>query len=194
MNDRRSLSALVASSAGHEAIAAHLDGLTPYQRNQDVLALSGKEVGKLYEAVKGAPRLTQEEIVPKGERGTVIFEGRNSLPAFSSFQKRFARVGDAIVGYNHQTMSPLTGPGFFVVRDATPGEVVSDELWFDYTVPPPRVPPGFPAFKPNDSGFSRLVYGNMKDFCRRVASGVLVGKAFKKGKPEGSFFALTRAV
>lgn len=191
MNDARSLQGLIDGSAGHAAIASFLDALTPYQRNREVLALSGATVGKLYHAVEGAPRLTQEDIVPASERGTVIFEGRNSLPAFSSFQKRFARVGDAIVGYNHQTMSPVTGPGFFVVRDATPGETVPGELFFDYTVEPPRIPPGFPAFKPNESGFSRLVYAHMKDFCRRVATHVLVGKAYKKGKAQDAFFALT---
>jgi hypothetical protein len=35
---------------------------------------------------------------------------------------------------------------------------------------------------------------NMKDFCRTVATGVLVGKAYKLGVEQGAFFTLTRAI
>ena len=128
-----------------------------------------------------------------GEDRTVIFEGRNSLPAFTSFQKRFARMGDMIVGYNHQTMSFITGPGIFVVREAHEGSDVPEELYFDYTAIPERIPSGFPAFKRNDSGLSNLVYANMKDYMRAVCTGVMVGAAYKKGKPEDAFFVLARA-
>jgi formate dehydrogenase assembly factor FdhD len=31
----------------------------------------------------------------------------------------------------------------------------------------------------------------MKDYCRHVARGVLVGSAFRNGKPENAFFTLT---
>lgn len=156
--------------------------------------MKGKNVGRLYDAVAGGEPLTLADFVPGGERGTVIFEGRNSLPAFSSFQKRFARVGNVVIGYNHQQMSFATGPGYFVVREATLGETQSEELFFDYTLDPPGVPLGWPRFVRNDKGLSRAVYMNMKDFCRRVATGVLVGKAYKLGVEQGAFFTLTRAV
>jgi hypothetical protein len=33
---------------------------------------------------------------------------------------------------------------------------------------------------------------NMKDFCRRVGPGVLVGKAYKRGVAQNAYFTLTR--
>ena len=122
----------------------------------------------------------------------MILEGRNSLPAFSRFQKRFARIGNVIVGYNHQITSFVTGPGYFIVRPPTPGEAKPDELFFDYTTDPPGIPTGWPAFKPSDEGMGRLVWMNMKDFCRRVGPGVLVGKAYKRGVEMGAYFTLTK--
>jgi hypothetical protein len=188
-----SLSSLLRRGASQRAIAAHLEALAPYSRMQEVLGVTGELVGKLYDAVAGAPPLTLGDLVPQGETGTVILEGRNSLPTFSRFQKRFARVGDKLVGYNHQTWSFVTGPGYFVVQPPTPGETHPDELFFDYTSDPPRdLPAGWPAFSPNSAGLSRLVYMHMKDFCRRVADGVLVGKAYKLGVAQGAYFTLSR--
>ena len=109
------------------------------------------------------------------------------------FGSRFARAGGLVVGYNHQLMSFATGPGYFVVRPPTPGEAHPDELYFDYTSEPPAFPAGWPSFKPNTSGLSRAVYMNMKDFCRRVAKGVLVGKAYKLGVAQNAYFTLTKA-
>jgi hypothetical protein len=31
----------------------------------------------------------------------------------------------------------------------------------------------------------------MKNYCRRMAKGVIVGTAFKKGIPQGAYFTLT---
>jgi hypothetical protein len=185
------LAALVRRRAKRDEIAAYLDGLSPNDRLEQVLAIRGRLVGKLYDAVGGGEPLTLDDFVPSGETRTVIFEGRNSLPTFSRFQKRFARVGDSVVGYNHQLMSFATGPGFFVVRPPTAGEAHPGELFFDYTTDPPSVPSGWPAFKPNSAGLSRAVFMNMKDFCRRVAKGVLVGKAYKLGIAQNAYFTLT---
>jgi hypothetical protein len=189
-----SLSSILQAGGSRAAIRDHLDGLSAADRLAEVLAVKGKHVGRLYDAVAGGEPLTLADFVPVGERGTVIFEGRNSLPAFSRFQKRFARVGDVLIGYNHQQMSFATGPGYFTVREATPGETQPDELFFDYTMDPPGVPLGWPRFVRNDQGLSRAVYMNMKDFCRTVATGVLVGKAYKLGVEQGAFFTLTRAI
>jgi hypothetical protein len=185
------LSDLVRRRARRDQIAAHLDALDRAERLEQVLAVRGSLVGRLYDAVGGAEPLTLEDFVPAGEQGTVVFEGRNSLPMFSRFQKRFARVGDAVIGYNHQALSPATGPGYFIVRPPTPGESHPDELFFDYTADPPGEPAGWPPFKPNTVGLSRLVYMHMKDFCRRVGKGVLVGKAYKRGVAQGAYFTLT---
>jgi hypothetical protein len=190
---RPTLTALLKSGASRRAIESHLDGLAPYARVEQVTAVGGHLVGKLYDAVGGAAPLTLEDFVPRGETGTIIFEGKNSLPAFTRFQKRFARVGDGVVGFNHQAMSFATGPGYFVVQTPRDGESHPDELYFDYTAEPPRGwPSDWPAYKPNSAGLARAVYMNMKDCCRRVANGVLVGKAYKLGVAQGAYFTLTR--
>jgi hypothetical protein len=67
------------------------------------------------------------------------------------------------------------------------------EPYFDYTEAPPMsaIPEGWPAFKANDRGFSKPVYANMKDYMRRVARGVMVGKAYKLGVDQKAYFTLT---
>jgi hypothetical protein len=186
------LSDLVKRRALRQDIADHLNALTSSERLEQVIAVGGSLVGRLYDAVGGGEPLTLEDFVAEDDTRTVIFEGKNSLPAFTRFQKRFARVKGTVVGYNHQLLAPITGPGYFVVRPPTPGESHPDELFFDYTVEPPGFPPAWPAFKPNSQGPSRLVYMHMKDYCRRVAKGVLVGKAYKKGVSQNAYFTLTR--
>jgi hypothetical protein len=188
---------LLAAGEGGRAVSDLLDALAPDERRAQVLALRGAEVGRLYRAVAGGRTLALDDFVPASAANeeTSIFEGRNSLPAFSRFQKRFARIASGqLVGYNHQSLSPLTGPGYFVVRAADDGAVdVPGELYFDYTVAPERAPAGWPAFKPNDRGISRLVYMNMKDYCRHVADGVCVGEAYKLGTSQKAFFVLCRS-
>jgi hypothetical protein len=186
-----SLRAMLDKGAKQADISSFLDGLSSSERLEQVLAVTGSGVGKLYEAVKGGPATTLAESFPASltEGRTLILEGRNSLPTFSRFQKRFLRKGSEVIGYNHQTMSFVTGPGFFVATDAD--STHPDELLFDYTLVPSFFPPDWPVYKPNDHLFSKLVYANMKDYCRHVARGVLVGSAFRNGKPENAFFTLT---
>jgi hypothetical protein len=205
-----SLVSLLASRASAKEIAGFLDGLAPSARLEQVLAVKGRDVGRLYHAVADAPPVTLEEIVPQGAKGTLIYEGRNSLPMFTRFQKRFTRVegglgaergssaqspqasnATMIVGYNHQTMSVVTGPGYFVVKPATGEGKHATEPYFDYTEAPPVEPAGWPPFKPNDRGLSRLVYMDMKDYVRRVARGVIVGKAYKLDVDQKAYFSLT---
>ena len=188
----RSLSALLREGATSREMADHLDGLSPAARLDEVLAITGSAVGKLYAAVADAPTVTPEEFLPSSTKGTLIYEGRNSLAAFSRFQKRFLRLESGIiVGYNHQSMSFITGPGYFVVKAANGEGAHGKELFFDYTVPPPETPAGWPAFKPNDRGLSKLVYSDMLDYVRRVAHGVVVGKAYRKGIDQNAYFTLT---
>lgn len=187
-----SLVALVDSGANYAAISGFLDALSADERVAQVLAVTGSRVGKLYEAVKGGPAVTVADFIPAGtaDGDTVIYEGRNSLPMFSRFQKRFCRgEGGVVVGYNHQTMSFVTGPGFFVCKDGD--ETHPTELLFDYTLKVPFVPDGWPAYKPNESGLSRAVYAHMKDYCRRVATGIVVGEAFKEGVRQNAYFSLS---
>lgn len=189
---RTTLVSLIDRGATYQDISAHLDALSPDERLAQVLAVTGSRVGRLYDAVANSAPLTFDDLVPAGTPPgvTVIHEGRNSLPLFSRFQKRFCRNETGkIVGYNHQTMSFATGPGYFELT--LPDETHPGELVMDYTREPPFFPAGWPAYKPNDRGLSRAVYYNMKDYCRRVARGVLVGSAFKLGKQQNAWFTLT---
>ncbi len=193
-----SLSQLLRAGAPSKEIAAYLDGLSASARLAEVIGVTGRGVGKLYDAVADAEPLTLEEFVPASTKGTLIYEGRNSLPAFSRFQKRFMRLsGGEIMGYNHQTMSFVTGPGFFLVRAPSGEGPFGRELLFDYASTPTKdqlaqAPSDWPRYSPNDSGLSNLVYANMYDWVRRVARGVVVGKAYtKEGKSKDAFFSLT---
>jgi hypothetical protein len=190
-----SLRELLHESAGREAIYTFLDGLEPHERVAQALSLRGKDVARLYRAVEGGRRLGVEDFLPASMPSdtTVIFEGRNSLPMFSRFQKRFARLESGqVVGYNHQTMAPITGPGFFVVKPPADDADVPGELYFDYTAEPNGVPSGWPSYKANASGLSSLVYANMKDYMREVAPLTYVGEAYKLGKKQNAWFILTR--
>src|ERR1700749_1304709 len=76
-------------------LAAFLDGLDSAARLAECRALSGKEPKRLWEAVAGAPAFTIEDLVPREipDGKEVIWGGKNSLPAFRIFEKRFMRVG-----------------------------------------------------------------------------------------------------
>ncbi len=81
-------------------------------------------------------------------------------------------------------MSFVTGPGYFVVHAPSGDGEHGEELDFDCTAAPPHEPAGLPAYHPNERGPSRFVYGNMHDYVRRVARGVVVGKAYCNGAPQ----------
>ncbi len=187
----RRLVSMLDGGATYKDISSFLDGLSSGERLAEVLSVTGKRVGKLYDAVADGPPMRIEEFFPASvpDGKVLIYEGRNSLPMFSRFQKRFCRKGSDIVGYNHQTMSFVTGPGWFVLEDGDASH--PNELLFNYTKTPPHFPPEFPAYKPNEKGFSSMVYGGMKDYCRRVARGVVVGAAYRHEKTENAWFSLT---
>ncbi|MBW2453119.1 MAG: hypothetical protein JRI68_01335 [Deltaproteobacteria bacterium] len=190
-----SLVNLVDRGASRDDIAAYMNDLTPRKRVDEALSITGKRQAKLFEAVAGGPELTLQSFVPDDVTvgRTLIFEGRNSLPMFTRFQKRFARVESGqVVGYNHQTWAFVTGPGFFVVKEGQPGARVLKELYLDYTDVPKEVPAGWPQFKPNEAGLSLLVYANMKDYMREIATNAYIGAAFKRGKAEDKYFILAR--
>ncbi len=175
------------------AIAALLDGLSPAERAAAITALAGPRLqSRLYAAVASASPVMLADLVPPDAPPLheVIFHGKNSLPAFTLFQKRFCRPprgGDALWGYNHQALAWLTGPGYFVVhQEGSRGSAI------DYRVVPPEHPPGWPEVKPNDRGLSRFVYGGMVDYMRRVARDVFIGSAHRAGKETGNYFVLSR--
>jgi hypothetical protein len=189
-----SLAHLLDTRASGKEIASYLDELPVLERVRQVLTITGRGVARLYHAVADAAPLSLDELVPPNTKGTLIYEGRNSLLAFSRFQKRFIRLeGDRVIGYNHNPdlVTLLTGPGYFWVRPPNGQGEHGKELFFDYTEAPPVEPAGWPAYKPNERGLSRFVYGNMKDYMRRVARGIVVGKAYRGGVDQKAYFSLS---
>jgi len=187
------LRAMLQGDVAWPDITRHLEALDPEERLRQVLAVKGKWVKALYDRFTGAAPASLDEFVPRSTTGTtVIYEGRNSLAMFTRFQKRFYRTASGVVvGYNHQSMQWITGPGYFVVQPADGQPPVPDELYIDYITEPPEIPEGWPAYKPNSKGLSRTVYFNMHDYMRRVAAGVYVGKAYRETEDRDAYFSLT---
>jgi len=185
----------VRTGADRKMLASLLDGMRTQERVDAMAEVQGALVGALYDRVQGSLPLDLDDIVPPSvpAGATVTFAGRNSLPLFSRFAKRFTRTADGLVfGYNHQScglVGLVTGPGYFVVTCAA--DEHAGELLFDYTVPPPFEPLGWPAYRPNDVLGSRWVFGDLHDYVRRVAVGVLVGSAFRHGADQHAYFTLT---
>ncbi len=152
---------------------------------------------RLYEAVDGFMPLRLEDMVPasRPDLSTVRHFGRNTLPVFTLFEKRFCRPEGAdphepgeLYGFNFQSLARITGPGYFVaVEDPTRGEVR-----VDYNRVPSVQPEGWPVPVPNDRGLSRFVYGFMVDTVRRVSEHVSIGSAARNGRDLGSWFVLCR--
>jgi len=188
---------LRASSIEPTGIARFLDDLGHEERVEAVRALGRAEQRRLYQAVDGFAPVRLVDLVPSScdELRQVRHYGRNTLPLFTIFEKRFCRPsgGDPelpaeLYGYNFQSLAPLTGPGYFVaVEDPERPEVL-----VDYRRVPDRRPETWPEVKPNDRGLSRFVYGYMVDTLRRVSEHVTVGSAARNGKDLGSWFVLCR--
>jgi hypothetical protein len=176
------------------AIAQHLDHLTLTDRVNAMRALGGAKLqGRLYAALAAKPRVTLADLVPVDAPPLreFIFHGKNSLPAFTIFQKRFcrppaARARDQLWGYNHQALAWVTGPGYFVAHDDPRGAAL------DYREVPPERPATWPEIAPNERGLSRFVYANMVDYMRRVSRDVFIGSAFRGGREAGNYFMLCR--
>lgn len=178
-----------------QQVRAFLDGLDHAGRMAALTSLHGVGAqAKLYDMARDAPPVTLDELVPPDAPPLreVIWHGKNSLPMFTLFQKRFCRPAagtgsDQLWGYNHQTMTWVTGPGYFVChRDGSVPAAI------DYRLVPPQAPPGWPPVKRNDEGLSRFVYGNMVDYLRRVAAHVVIGRAHRHGKELPNYFLLCR--
>lgn len=180
-----------------ERIAAYLDGLGPEERVDAIRGVGRADQRRLFEAVEGHAAVALADLVPPAtpEGGTVRHFGKNTLPLFTHFEKRFSRppghdpsAPGELWGYNHQSLSPLTGPGYFVAKeDAARGEV-----WIDYREVPPEAPRGWPPVRTNERGVGRLVYGSMVDSLRRVSEHVTIGSAAAHGRELGSWFLLCR--
>jgi hypothetical protein len=178
-------------------VARVLDDMSPAERVAAVRAAGRAEQKRLYEAVAGLRALRMTDMVGAdvAPMQPVRHYGKNTLPAFTHFEKRFCRPADAdpnapseLWGYNEGSARWVTGPGYFVLRpDAEKGE-----LLVDYNLVPPAHPPAWPAIRRNEQGLARFVYGFMIDRLRGVSQHVTVGSAARKGKDLGSWFLLCR--
>jgi hypothetical protein len=175
------------------AIASQLDRASHADRVEAIRSLGGTRLqGRLWTAAAASPPVALADLVPPdmAPLRQVVFEGKNSLPAFTLFQKRFCRppTGQPTLwGYNHQDLAWLTGPGYFVVR-----EEPAHGAAIDYREIPPRGCDGWPLVRPNGGGFSRFVYKDMVDYLRRVSRDVFIGSATRHGRAIGSYFLLCR--
>ena len=179
------------------AIAKFLDGLAHEKRVAAARSLGRNSQRALYKAVDGFLPLELADIVPAsaGDFETVRHYGRNTLPAFTLFEKRFCRPKGAqpgeppvLYGFNFQTLAMVTGPGYFVAKQ----DPNRPEILVDYGEVPPDHPDGWPGIRRNEVGLSRFVYGFMVDTLRRVSEHVTIGSAARKGRDMGSWFVLCR--
>ena len=179
------------------SIAREFEAASPRERVAITEALDGKEQEKLWHAADGRP-VSIGEMVPKdlGPLRPVIFHGKNSLPAFTHFQKRFCRPAagtdrDELWGYNYQPtkwLAPLTGPGYFVAYDSKGLGSVA----VDYTRIPTGKPAEWPEIHDNSYRLSRFIYNGTIDYLRRVSQHLLIGRATRDGKEMPNWFLLCR--
>jgi hypothetical protein len=162
-----------------EQAAAHLDALPAGDRVAQVVELSRSHQQRLWQLASAAP----------GKSGELDgdYAGRNSLQLLSHFHKRFGSSGGGIVGHNRHPLMWLIGPGYFSVEAGAPGL-----LRFDYARLPAAPPPGWPPVASNTGLFARAVYGGLVDEVAWVTRDVLVGAAYRSGRPLDSYFVLAR--
>ncbi len=178
-------------------ITRFLDGLSHAQRVDAIRSVGRAEQRSLYKAVDGFASVGLTDLVAPSVRDLtpVRHFGKNTLPLFTHFEKRFCRPRDAdsekpeaLYGFNFQSMSALTGPGYFVAR-VDPGR---PEVLIDYREIPQDRAEGWPPIRSNERGLGRFVYGFMVDTLRRVSEHVTIGSAARDGKDLGSWFMLCR--
>jgi hypothetical protein len=178
-------------------IARFLDGLAQLERVAAVRSLGRTQQRRLYTAVDGFLPLRLADLVTAStpDLAPVRHYGRNTLPAFTLFEKRFCRPGGQdcekpgeLWGYNHQATAWVTGPGYFVATQ----DPDRPEVLIDYTRGPTGRAEGWPELRRNERGLARFVYGFMIDRLRRVSEQVTIGSAARRGRDLGSWFVLGR--
>ncbi len=181
-------------------LAEVLDGLGHRGRLATIRGWTHEHQQRLFEAVKEFKPVKLTDFVPEdvAPMTEVIHWGKNSLPAFTHFQKRFCKPedkDDEVWGYNdnHEAHHQFaTGPGYFVVHAPEREDTVEGELDIDYRKLPPSKPDAWPAIKPNEAGISRFIYAGMIDVMRGVSQHVTIGRAIKGGHFIDAYFVLCR--
>ena len=189
---------LRAKSLDRDLFAKRFDESAAAERVALMESIDARAQMRIWDAAEGCG-VTIAEMVPpdRGPLDPVVFHGKNSLPAFTRFQKRFCRPSAAIEadelwGFNYQPtrwLAPLTGPGYFVAYDA------KDPLGgvaIDYRRIPADRPDDWPRLRDNERGLGRLVYGGMVDYLRRVSEHLLIGRATRGDKALPNTFLLCK--
>ncbi len=192
-----SLESLVRGDAKIDEISAHLDALDPARRRAETQALGGADQRRLFECAASSPPLDLSFFVPSdtAARDEVVHFGRNSLPAFKLFEKRFCRPagdGSRLFGFNEGPSRPLIGPGYFVAHETEAGDSRGAIVVDYYMVPDAEVATSWPPVRPNRQGLQRFVYFETRDYMRRVSSHVSIGQAHKREKKVIGTFILCR--
>jgi len=193
--------ALLASDRVDTAQVAKLFDEAPSAERIGMMeAIDGGGQARLWQACEGRG-VTIQDMVPRERPALdpVIFHGKNSLAAFSRFQKRFCRPetgADELCGYNHQParwLAPLTGPGYFVAYDsnASDGPPLGG-VAVDYRRIPTARPDDWPEIHDNRWRLSRFIYNGMVDYLRRVSEQLLIGRATRDGRELPNYFLLCR--
>jgi hypothetical protein len=178
-------------------ISEALDRMDHRNRLFTVLSAEKEDMQALWELMKDRP-VDADHFVPGSEPlKEVIHHGKNSLVAFTRFQKRFCRADDDsgdIYGYNHNEpwLMAVTGPGYFVAHSTADEKEPPSSYVIDYTRLPVKKPESWPSVVDNAGLIRGLVYGRMKDYMRKVSDHVSIGKAYKQGDPVGAYFVLCR--
>lgn len=178
-----------------EALANLLDGIGHDERVQLTQTMGKQDQKAMWELAKAYRPISLENLVASSlaPMEQVRHIGKNTLPVFSYFEKRFCRLeaqGEQaqLIGYNWGVTRPLVGPGYFVAyyNERT------KEVDIDYRKAPTEKPSDWPEIEDNNGGIAKLVFGNMVDSLRRVSEHVSIGSAARNGKPMGSWFVLCR--
>ncbi len=179
-------------------IAQFLDALSLAETVAAVRGLQGRAIQRaLWNAAASNPPVTTAELVPPDypPMKPVLFHGKNSLPAFTEFEKICCRPpreqsDDVLWGYNETWIKSLIGPGYYVVHD-TPGHPLGGAA-FDYRKIPDQRLAQWPELRPNSAGLARFIYNSMVDYMRRVSRRVFIGSATRGEREIGSYFVVAR--
>jgi len=178
-----------------DRLRAMLDTCGHWSRVNAIRSLNKAQMKTLFEACEEGGALALDFMVPTSEPLVeVIHHGKNCLPVFSHFQKRFCRpdgddAPDQLWGYNHNggVQMAVTGPGYYVSTLTEKSEVL-----VDYAKVPPRKPASWPTIMGPKERAGFLVWDGMTDVLRKVSEHVSIGAAYKNGKPMEQYFVLCR--
>lgn len=193
-------SMLADPSVNLTGLAAWLDGMDHAGRMAALASSTKAQQSRLWDLAADAAPIDLEHFVPSTvpDQTEVIHHGRNTLPVFRSFQKRFSRGPNGTAfGYNEGDTRWLIGPGYFVLIPCAgnPEWEKRAPMVVDYFQVPAAtqpLPAGWPAVRANHVGLQVLVYYHTRDFMRRVSKHVSIGMAYKNESSLNNWFQLIR--